>query len=87
MKLQREAKEEYGLKVYKFSITLTSYIKLEVGNAGNTNSSQSSLHRGVVNLISSVDIRNVSRSVFRSQQEKKAFVKGSDWDTHAKSIY
>lgn len=30
MKLQREAEEEYGLKVYKFSITLMLYIKWEM---------------------------------------------------------
>lgn len=34
MKLQREAKEEYGLKVYKFSITLMLYIKLGVEMLG-----------------------------------------------------
>lgn len=34
MELQREAKEEYGLKVYKFSITLTLYINLEVEMLG-----------------------------------------------------
>lgn len=34
MKLQREAKEGYGLKVYEFSITLMLYIKLKVEMLG-----------------------------------------------------
>lgn len=34
MKLQREAKEEYGLQVHKFSITLMLYIKLEMEMLG-----------------------------------------------------